>query len=177
MTLGTLIQKKQESIIQRWLDDVLATYPEDGAAAFGRQRDRFANPVGHSLRAGTRGIVESLLDEVDREKVGHYLGEIIRIRAVQEFSASRAVGFVFGLKSAIRAELGAAVTDPDIAPALAELEGKIDRIALTAFDIFVQCREQVCDLRVNEMKRRFSWVVDRMNGRDAEAEPAGAGSA
>ena len=98
--------------------------------------------------------------------------EIIKIRAVQQLSASQAVSFVFQLKEAIRAELGESVGEPRVSAELVELEGKIDRIALMAFDVFVQCREQVCQLRVNEAKRRVSWVVDKLNKRGVGLEPA-----
>jgi hypothetical protein len=173
MTFRELLQENKDAIVQRWLEDVLATYPGESAAAFfGRRKDPFANPVGHCLRVGTRGIFEALLDGMDAEKIRQHLHEIIKIRAVQQFSASQAVCFVFHLKEAIRAELGKAVTDPRFSSELAKIDGQIDRIALVAFDVFVQCREQVCELRVNEVKRRVSWVVDKMNKRGFDPESA-----
>jgi len=172
MTLGELLQDNKDAIVQRWLDDVLAMYPEDTSAAFKRQRDPFANPVGHSLRVGTREIFEALLDGMDTGRIRRHLSEIIKIRAVQAFSASQAVGFVFRLKKAIRTELRTAASDPRLSPDLAELEGQIDRIALAAFDVFVQCREQVCELRVNEIKRSVSWIVDKLNQRGSDPELA-----
>ncbi len=180
MTLGILLRNNKEAIVQRWLDGALATYPDAAAAAFGRQNDPFANPVGHSLRAGTRHIFEALLDGMDAEEIRRSLHEIVKIRAVQQLSASQAVGFVFHLKQAIRVELGDAVRDPQLSSELAELEGQIDRIALAAFDLFVQCREQVHELRINEVKRRVSWVVERLNsgepGPDADGDDPGVGA-
>jgi hypothetical protein len=52
-----------------------------------------------------------------------------------------------------------------------EFEAKIDRVALAAFDIFSQCREQVLELRINEVKRSVAWAVDRLNRREVEPEP------
>lgn len=172
MTLREHLAKNRDAIVKRWLADVLATYPGDSAAVFERQKDPFANPVGHSLRVGTQGIFEALLEDMDAEKIRHHLDEIIRIRAVQQFSASQAVSFVFGLKQAIRAELGKEVSDAQYSSELAEIDGRIDRIALAAFDIFVQCREQVYELRVNEVKRRVSWIVEKLNEREPDLEPA-----
>lgn len=176
MTFGEMLREHQAAIVQRWIERVLATYPEDTSAAFMRQKDPFANPVGHSVRMGTGGIFELLLDGVDAggvdvEKVRPHLTEIIKIRSIQQFSASQAVCFVFDLKEIIRAELGKAVVDPRHASAWADVETQIDRIALEAFDIFAQCRQQVCDLRVNEVKRRVSWVMEKLNGRDLAAAP------
>jgi hypothetical protein len=170
MELRERLQKKKEAIIQRWLHDALATYADEAASAFGREKDPFANPVGHSLRGGTRGIFEALLEGTDSDETHQYLHEIIRIRAVQQFSPSQSLGFVFALKKAIRAELGREATDPRFAGDLAEIDERIDRIALAAFDIFVQCREQVYELRVSEAKRRVSWIVDKMNERELDSE-------
>jgi hypothetical protein len=170
MMLGELLQERKDAVVQRWLDDVLATYPEDGSRAFEREKDPFANPVGHSLREGTRGIFEALLDGMDTERIGNHLVEIIKIRAVQQFSASQAVAFVFSLKGAIRQELGSAASDPAIAAELHDVETQIDRIALAAFDVFLQCREQLLELRINEVKRSVAWTVERLNRRDATQE-------
>ena len=172
MTFRQLLQEHQDAIVKRWLEAALATYPAESAAAFRRQQDPFANPVGHSLRAGTRGIFEALLDGMDAERIRQHLREIIKIRAVQQMSASQAVAFVFLLKQAVRAELPDVVSDPQLALELAKLEGQIDRIALAAFDLFVQQREQVYELRVNEVKRSVSWIVEKMNQRDPEPELA-----
>ncbi len=165
MTFGELLLKNEDAIAGRWLDDVLATYSDNASVTFKQQKDPFANPVGNSLRLGTRGIVETLLREVDSEKIHGHLCEMVKIRAVQQFSPSEAVGFVFRLKEAVRAGLGKAAAEPRFSADLTKLDGQIDQIALAAFDIFTQCREQVSELRLNEVKRRVSWVVDKLNGR------------
>ncbi len=173
MTLGELLLKNQDAIVGRWLDHVLATYGADSSAVFKRQKDPFANPVGHSLRVGMREIFEALLRGMDVEKIRQHLHEIVKIRAIQQFSASEAVGFVFYLKEAVRAELADAAKDPRFSDELAQLDRRIDRVALAAFDIFVQCREQVSELRVNEVKRRVSWVMDKMSQHGLDSQPAG----
>ncbi len=171
MTFAARLLKSKDAIVTRWLDDLLATYSEDSSALFRGQKDRFANPVGQNLRTATREIVEALLDGADDERIGRHLHEIVKIRAVQQFTASGAVGFVFQLKEAIRAELGKEVLEPGVSSELAGLEKRIDRMALVAFDIFVECREQVFELRVNEVKRSVSWAADRMKRRGVEPEP------
>lgn len=179
-TFLELLTKHGEAIVQRWLDAALATYPQDSGALFKREKDRFANPVGHGLRVATQGVFEVLLDGgddgVDTEKIREPLREIVKMRAVQEFSASQAVGFVFDLKEAVRAELGEATGDPRIASGLVKFEAEIDRVALAGFDLFVECREQVSELRINEVKRRVSWIVDKMNERGSDSELAEADS-
>ncbi|OHB72521.1 MAG: hypothetical protein A2V70_00955 [Planctomycetes bacterium RBG_13_63_9] len=183
MTLGELLPEHQDAIVQRWLDDVLATYSENAFAVFKRQKDPFTNPVGHNLRVATRAIFEALLRAVDggmdgsdggmdTEGIRPSLDEVMKIRAVQEFSASEAVGFVFRLKEAVRAELADVAGDPRLGSELVKLERRIDRIALAAFDVFVECRERMCELRINEAKRRVPWVVAKINQRDGDPEAA-----
>ena len=172
MTLGELLREKSDAIVRRWFEDASATYPADAAVAFRRQKDPFANPVGRSLRVGTRGIFDVLLEGGDAAEIEPYLRDMVKIRAVQQFSASEAVGFVFGLKKAVRAELGLAAGDARFSTELAEFEGKIDRVALAAFDVFVECRERVCELRINEVKRNVAWVLERMNQGRFDSEQA-----
>jgi hypothetical protein len=182
MTLASLLQQSQEAIVRRWCAEALATYAEAAAAALQREQDPFANPVGHSLRTGTRAIFEGLCAGQGPDVLRASLEPIIKIRAVQEFSASRAVAFIFGLKDAIRAELRDAVAEPRVSSELAEFERRIDGVALAAFDLFVQCRQQISELRINEVKRNVSWIVEQLNRRGLfpvsnPLEPGGAAPA
>jgi hypothetical protein len=163
MSLAELLLQKRDAIARRWMGDALQAYAADSSALFGKEKDPFGNPVGHSLRQGTRGVVEAVLEGRGAEDIRRHLQEMIKIRAVQQMPPSQAVGFVFSLKQAIRAELGDAAGSAEHAVELARLDGQIDRIALMAFDVYTQCREQVSELRINEVKRSVSWVVDRIN--------------
>jgi hypothetical protein len=163
LALAPLLRDRQNAIVQRWTADILATYPEEATAAFGRETDRFANPVGYSVRTGTRGIVAALGDDLDPARLRAALREIIQVRAIQEFSPSQAVGFVFRLKDVIRAELAGETADPQVASALAALDGPIDHLALLAFEVYTECRERVYQLRLGELRRRVGWVADRLN--------------
>ena len=53
---------------------------------------------------------------------------------------------------------------------MAELDEKIDRVALCAFDVFLGYREQVYKLRVNEVKRSVAVLVERLYGRGADPQ-------
>jgi hypothetical protein len=170
MTLHELLQKNSDAIVRRWLDAALSTYSQDASVAFARQKDPFANPVGHCLRVGTQGIFAALLEGADAERIVENLREIVRIRAVQEFSPSDAIGFLFRLKDIVRTELGSAARDAKVAAELTKFDGQVDRVALAAFDLFVECRQQVCELRINEVKRRVAWVMEKMGGCDSEPE-------
>lgn len=173
MKLADLLQEKKAAIADRWLKEIYATYPKDVSHFLRREKDRFANPAGHALRAGTRAILDGVLEGMEAEKVCRHLDDVLKIRAIQEFTPSRAVSFVFLLKKAVRAELGKAAGDPRLAAELAGFEEGIDQVALFAFDIYVRNREKVYELRINEVKRSVSAIMKRMNGCGSDSEEAG----
>lgn len=170
-TLRSLLRQRTPALAKRWLEATLSSYPKDSSSFLRREGDPFANPVGRALREGTRGILDSLLGGMDAEDVCRHLEEIIKIRAIQDLTPSRAVSFVFLLKEAIRDELGGEASNPQRADELAKLDAEVDQIALFAFDIFTRCREQVYELRVNEVKRNVAAVMKRFTEGDDDPEP------
>jgi hypothetical protein len=171
MTLRELLRENADGIVARWVDAALATYPEDSCAAFGRLKDPFANPVGHALRVGTQAAFEGLLQGAEPDEICSHLEEAVRIRAVQQFTAAQALSFVVLLKDAVRDELGNRLDTAGLAADLREFERQIDRVVLCAFDVYVGCRERVCELRVNEVKRSVAMLLERMNRSGSSSQP------
>lgn len=168
--LKSRLQEKKEAIVKRWLDHTLATYSGEASSFLGRSKDPFANPVGHALRTGTRALFDSLLDGMEPEETCRQLDEILRIRAVQDFSPSQAISFIFALKKAIREEVGAEIAERRLWGEWSEVEDGIDQMALYAFDVLMRCRERVYELRVNEVKRSVSALMRRYGGDDLGPE-------
>jgi hypothetical protein len=170
--LKELLEQNKDSIIERWLEETYATYAKDTSSFLNRENNRFANPVGHALRTGTRAIFENLLEGMDPVIICGHLNDIIKIRAIQDFSPSRAVSFVFLLKRAVRGGIGNYATDPRLMPGLMEIDRRIDQIALFAFDIYTKSREQMHELRINEVKRSVSALMDRFTdaGQETDAD-------
>jgi hypothetical protein len=154
-----ILKENQSAIVERWLTDTLATYQSGAAELFRLTKDPFANPVGNALKKGLTGIFECLLAKRPLESTRGDLDEIIKIRAVQEFSPSRALSFVFLLKNAVRVELGRKIDNLKLLADLAQFESRIDQVALLAFEIYTNCREQVYNLRVDEVKRSVSAIM------------------
>jgi RsbT co-antagonist protein rsbRD N-terminal domain len=158
--LRELLREREDAIVGRWLDDTLAAYPEEGARAFARERNRFANPVGHSLREGLRAIYQALVDGNDDEAIRHSLDDILQIRAVQQIPPTTAVGFLFHLKELLRTDFGGGER---LRADLEALNRRIDQAALVAFELYVAHRERVYELRLNEVKRTIPWMVGRVS--------------
>lgn len=153
--LEQLLRERKETIGRRWLELTLATYHADAAPFLTLQDDRFANPVGQTLAHATRALLDELLEGMDPVRLCTQLEEIIKIRAVQEFSPAEAVSFVYHLKDAIREVADGALDGPDAWRELRAIEARIDQLALFAFDVYVMCREKVFSLRLNEIRKGY----------------------
>ena len=140
------------AILERWIGEVIEGYPEETAEFLRSQSDRFANPVGARLREGLTQLLDGLLEGVEPTELESALDHVIRIRAVQQFSPSIAVGFVFDLKGLLREVVGA--PGVGLAPWLATLDGRIERLGLYAFDVYMRCREQMWEIRAREIRNQ-----------------------
>jgi hypothetical protein len=161
MALKELLRERRTAIAERWLDKTLAAYPPDGVEFFKRERDQFANPVGQTLSSGIDGILKILFERLDPPKLCRHLEDIIKIRSVQDLPPSKAVGFVFLLKDAIREELGDELHGAAILAQWLSFQTQIDQTTLFAFDVYVKCREKMYEIRVDEVKRRVATLIKR----------------
>ena len=153
MDLKNLLLKKRSSIVKKWCDVVLRTYPEQ-SQSFLKKKDRFGNPVGCTIAEAIESIYDELLQGTESDNIPLFFDNILRVRAVQDLSPSRAVGFVFGLKKVIRKELGSELLKDGISEEWAAFESKIDGLALLCFDVYTQCRQKIFDIRVHEVKNQ-----------------------
>ncbi|MDA8139104.1 MAG: RsbRD N-terminal domain-containing protein [Desulfobacteraceae bacterium] len=142
---------QKQTIVHKWFARVIASYPAETARFLSSQKDPFANPVGQTTRQSLTTLIELLTSTPDAAAMRAALDPVMRIRAVQSFSPAQAMGFVFELKAIIRQELPA--KELTLAQ-WATMEQRIDQMALEAFDLYMQCREKIYELKANEMKDR-----------------------
>jgi hypothetical protein len=154
MKLADFLTQKRSLIIEKWCDVVLQAYPEQGRSFLRKQKNQFANPVGRTIFEGIESIYDELLGDANSDKLSLFLDNIVRVRAVQEFAPSKAVGFIFGLKTIIRDELGAKILQSDISEEWAAFERRIDGLALLCFDVYSECRQKISDIRVKELRNQ-----------------------
>jgi hypothetical protein len=152
MKLDKLLSQHKSTLIKRWFDEVVRSYPVDTARFLKQQKDPFANPVGNTTLKGLEALFDVLTTGLDREAVNSFLDPIIRIRALQDFTPSQAVSFILYLKQAIRETLNKEFQDPEVLAAFLNIESKIDDLCMAAFDIYVQCREKLYQIQANEMR-------------------------
>ena len=159
MKLDSLLLEKKTPILERWFNLILEGYPADTRNFLRKEKDRFDNPVAYELGQGIEGIYEALLYGMDRDKVSSFLDRIISIRAIQDFSPSGAIAFIFLLKKAVREKLEKEVRENGISQELIDLESRIDGLALLSLDIYMKHREKLYEIRVNEVKNRVSGLM------------------
>jgi hypothetical protein len=174
MTLETFLSEKKPALLEKWFNLILATYPADTSSFLKNQKDRFTNPVGHTIYQGIEKILDELVQGVDLGRISPFLDNILRVRAVQDFTPSQAVAFIFSLKNVIREETKGEknlTVSPD---ELYKLDSRIDALALASFDIFMKCREKLYDIKANELRNMTFRLVQRANalGGESDADPA-----
>ena len=170
MTFEEALKKKKSTILKKWSALITQTYPE-GGAGLPKNKDRFTNPVGYIISSTITVLYEALLKgDLSSSKVSTSLDDFIKVRAVQDFSPSQAVSFVYLLKKALSEELRDEVREDSDFEAMLRLYSNIDDLALHAFDIYMDCREKVCQVKVNEMKaaldNTFRWL-ERQSRKDS----------
>jgi hypothetical protein len=163
MNLETLLRDQKKAVLKKWIDLIIESYPDNARRFLSKEKDLFSNPVGSTISQEIERVYEALLKGDEREALSSSLDGILKIRAVQNFKPSEAVAFVFQLKDVIREELAGSIPTNGISQQLIAFEKQIDDTALLAFDIYSNCRRKIYDLRVNEIKRQVSRLLQRAN--------------
>jgi hypothetical protein len=163
MSLKKLLKERKSAILERWFDSILETYPADTKHFLRTKKDRFENPVAHRISGGIEGIFDQILNDEKAEEASPFLDKVIRIRAVQDYSPSQALAFIFDLKGLVREAVVEDTHEGQLSEELWRFEQKIDEVGLLALDVYMKCREEIYELRVNEIKRSVSRLIERAN--------------
>ncbi|MCL4504263.1 MAG: RsbRD N-terminal domain-containing protein [Deltaproteobacteria bacterium] len=165
MKLLSLLAERKASLTDRWLQRLFESYPPETIVFLKKEKDRFDNPVRHQTAEGLNRIVDALVQEMGRDQIMAALDEVIRVRALQNFSPSQALAFIFLLKNVIREEVAEDLKDGQFSQELQELDATIDGIVLLGFEVYMQRREKLYEIRVTEVKQRVSGFL-RSKGMD-----------
>ena len=153
MDLKQSLGRNKESFIKKWFQATIDTYPPQTAKILGKDSNRFDNPIGAVTHETISDVFNLILNDFTPELIEQTLDPVIRIRAVQAFSAAEAVSFVFALK-----DIGEALLDAGM---IREFNRLVDQIALASFNRFMKCREEIFLLKATESKRRIHRAFER----------------
>ncbi len=178
--LEQVLSSKKGAILDEWRRLVVATYAAETGAFLTSEKDPFCNPVGHALDRTGDALFEIAMTGVERERAEGALSDIVRIRAVQDFSPSGALSFVDAMRQAIRHEALPIVAEKAGFRDLLCIESRLDEAMLVAIDLYVACKRRIDDIRVREAKaekERLLRLMRAMGGKRiggvGHAGPAG----
>jgi len=161
MGLKELLEKNKSAIVKKWIDVIVNTYPVDTSQFLKSQVDQFANPVGNAFSEGLYAIFDELISGPDLKKVRLALDPMIRIRAIQNFTPSQATSFILSVKTIVREKLKKQLEKGCEPKEIQAFDEKVDRLLFLAFDIYVECREQIYSLKANEEKNKVYKAFKR----------------
>ncbi len=172
-----LLFSRKRAILEEWRRAVLATYPAETVSFLTAEKDPFCNPIGHVLTQTGELLLEIALSGVERGRAEDGLGDIVRIRAVQDFSPSQALSFVDAMRKAIRHEILPMVVEKTGLGHLLSIESRLDEALLIALDLYVACKKQIDDIRIKEAKAEKERLLRliRAMGREKNSLAAGGG--
>jgi len=160
----TEILKQQKSIIlEKWFQSIVDTYPSDAANFLKLKKDKFQNPVGQTILEEIENLFDELIEKMDKEKINASIDNITRIRAVQDFSPSEAVSFLFQLKKVIVSEINDKLHTENMITEFLEIESRIDQLTLVTFEHYSKSREKIYEIRINEIKKWSTGLFEKMN--------------
>lgn len=158
MKLDEAFRNHRERIIDRWVDYTLSTY--ESSTFFKKEKDKFANPVGGNTREALTSLFGLLARNADPKEFVAPLEQIMRIRAIQEFPASVAVGPIHAVKHITREILSKDKERRHLVADLYDFEFAVDMAVLAAFDLYMQCRERLYQVRIEEIKTGTYILTD-----------------
>ena len=91
-----------------------------------------------------------------------HVEEIVKIRAVQNFTPEEATSFTFLLKRVIREVLKKELNEQDLWEEFVDLETEIDDLTLLTFGLYVAVREKLFQIRQKEVERRTERLLERL---------------
>jgi hypothetical protein len=150
MKLDEAFRNHREKIVDLWVNFTLSTY--ESSSFFKKETDKFANPVGGNTREALNSLFGLLAKNADPLEFVAPLEQIMRIRAIQEFMPSVAVGPIHAVKHITREVLEKDKERRHLIQDLYDFEFSVDLAVLAAFDLYMQCRERLYQVRIQEIK-------------------------
>jgi len=158
--LEKYLTENRKKLVEKWVSAVIETYPSDSEMFFKNTKDPFANPVGTTIKRSIELLfAEVVKEQMDASAVREALEPIIRLRAVQEFTPSRAMAFIFSLKYILKDALKKNRTDKDVIRFLETVAANTDELMLAAVDIYGRSRDKIYTLRINQSKESLKKLL------------------
>ena len=154
MGLVQRIAEKKAEVVKQWHQTALKGFPKQSRLLLASNSDRFSNPIGFTLQDSIDAIFAFLFCEGSAEEMETSLGRLVKLKAVQDPGSNDALEFILPLKGIVREQAGVGSSKFQNHAELFAIEDQIDQILLKAHRIFVESRELISQLKVNEMRNK-----------------------
>lgn len=158
MKLDEALRNYREKIVNKWVDYTLSTY--EASSFFKKERDKFSNPVGGNTREALDRLFVLLAKNGDSKECIEPLKQIMNIRSIQDFSASQAVAPLHAVKHITRDVLSKDKETRALTAELYDFEFAVDLMVLAAFDLYMQNRERLYQVRIAEIQSGNHILTD-----------------
>lgn len=158
MDLAEGFRNHREKIVNKWVDYTLSTYGSSGF--FTKEKDKFANPVGGNVREALENMFLLLTKGAESKEHQPYLEQLISIRSVQDFTPAQAIAPLNAVKHITREVFLADKERAHLVADLYDFEFAVDLVILAAFDTYIQFRERIYKIRMDEIKSGNHILTD-----------------
>ena len=158
MKLEEAFRNYREKIVSKWVDYTLSTYGT--SSFFKKERDKFSNPVGANTKEALNRLFVLLAENEDSKEFETPLEQIMKIRAIQDFTASQAVAPLHAVKHITRDVFSKDKECENLIAELYDFEFAVDLMVLTAFDLYMRNRERLYQVRIAEIQSGNSVLTD-----------------
>ena len=163
MRLKKFLTDHKKEITERWFEIIIQTYPAESFKFFSESTKKFSNPVGYTIHEEISSIYEDMVNLSCTEHTEKSLENIIKIRAVQEFTPTEAVSFIFRVKGIVRESAAELIPNSISIKEINNLDDFCDELACKAFDLYMSAREKLYEIKANEVRKRTQKIIDRLN--------------
>lgn len=154
--LKGFVEENLDTLNEKWLTAIVATYHQDSARFINGQEDRIANPMGYAIKELVSTVLNCLKSECDEQELASVIYPVVQMRAVQGFAPSEAVSFIYMLRPLVVEMARKTSGWEDI---VLELDGVIFGLQSRAFDIYSQCREKLSEIKIEELKSNLYMLL------------------
>ncbi len=148
----------KEKIVDKWVEYTLSTYTS--SKFFKSEHDKFANPVGANVREALTTLFNLISKDEDSKTYKEPLDQLISIRSVQQFTPSQALAPLNAVKHITRDVFKKDRERSHLAEELYDFEFNVDLAVLAGFDIYMEYRERLYQIRVDEIKSGSHLLTD-----------------
>jgi hypothetical protein len=152
---------KKDKILDDWLKHLMLHYDYNKLDYLEKEKDPFLNPVKYIFTSALESIFAYIFDGEELEAVYQNIEKLIKLLALNGPKASEALGpFVF-FKHYINALFMSSFSLEEKMEEYNEIMNIFDNLLLKIFDMYVQCREKIYEVRINEIKRMTFPLLER----------------